>query len=600
MGVPRWLPVALALLACTAVVGAARWSLLAAEEARGGSCSARQVHVALGDTYGSVRIVWSTEREGCDPSVVFAQTRNLGPEKGDDDTGVWLTGAEGYSYTLTEDAMCSGRARKNRFEKHFHTATISSLLAGERYMYHIAGDVTERLLVAPVYRDTSRLDFLVLGDMGWGHKKKHPMAPATAATLMSEHTARPVDLVLHVGDISYADGKPGAWDTFMDLIEPIAAEVPYMVAIGNHEYAYKGGSERDASGAREPYRPDWGNYGDESGGECGASAASTFLMPAGQANPAAALPSAGQQGARPRGAPVAQQAVQRSALATAAHAVSSASRWVLDAVNSAGSWMRAAGGGDGRSQEEEEQGEGQQQQQQQRAGSGNSGGSGSSDSLAPQDNPPFWYSFEYGPVHFTVLSTEHDVSPGSTQYAWLQADLQSVHRCATPWLVVLQHRPMYVVFPHKSNLIVGDHLREYLEDLFLEYKVDLVLSGHVHSNYRSCVVAREKCSSDNSGITHIVIGTGGHKLSDVEEQQRLWMRAAVLEHGFGRFSIDGDRLSYEFIRSSDGSVSDSAMVLAQVPRSGCRGWMAAAGSRSSGSGGDCTGSDGCAAAAAGQ
>jgi len=31
-------------------------------------------------------------------------------------------------------------------------------------------------------------------------------------------------------------------------------------------------------------------------------------------------------------------------------------------------------------------------------------------------NSPFWYSFDYGSVHFVMLSTEHDVTPGSHQY----------------------------------------------------------------------------------------------------------------------------------------------------------------------------------------
>ena len=52
-----------------------------------------------------------------------------------------------------------------------------------------------------------------------------------------------------------------------------------------------------------------------------------------------------------------------------------------------------------------------------------------------------------------------------------QADLAAVDRCSTPWLMVGMHRPMYVVYPHKSNRDVGEHLRDYLEDLFLEYKV---------------------------------------------------------------------------------------------------------------------------------
>lgn len=62
---------------------------------------------------------------------------------------------------------------------------------------------------------------------------------------------------------------------------------------------------------------------------------------------------------------------------------------------------------------------------------------------ARADNPPFWYGFDYGSVHFTAISTEHDLQPGSPQYAWLEAELAAVDRCRTPWLVLLLHRPMY-------------------------------------------------------------------------------------------------------------------------------------------------------------
>lgn len=44
-------------------------------------------------------------------------------------------------------------------------------------------------------------------------------------------------------------------------------------------------------------------------------------------------------------------------------------------------------------------------------------------------------------------------------------------RCATPWLAVAMHRPMYVVFPHKSNRVVGRHLRESLEGVFEDAQV---------------------------------------------------------------------------------------------------------------------------------
>lgn len=47
---------------------------------------------------------------------------------------------------------------------------------------------------------------------------------------------------------------------------------------------------------------------------------------------------------------------------------------------------------------------------------------------APTHNPPFWYSFNYGSMHVTVISTEHDLTSGSRQYKWLEQDLQDVDR----------------------------------------------------------------------------------------------------------------------------------------------------------------------------
>lgn len=34
----------------------------------------------------------------------------------------------------------------------------------------------------------------------------------------------------------------------------------------------------------------------------------------------------------------------------------------------------------------------------------------------PYQNPPFWYSFDYGSAHFTVISGEHDITDGSDQF----------------------------------------------------------------------------------------------------------------------------------------------------------------------------------------
>ena len=34
----------------------------------------------------------------------------------------------------------------------------------------------------------------------------------------------------------------------------------------------------------------------------------------------------------------------------------------------------------------------------------------------PRANAPFWYSYDYGSVHFTVISTEHSLEHGSAQH----------------------------------------------------------------------------------------------------------------------------------------------------------------------------------------
>ena len=44
-----------------------------------------------------------------------------------------------------------------------------------------------------------------------------------------------VDSIFHIGDISYATGFLVEWDFFLHLISPVASQVSYMTAIGNHE-----------------------------------------------------------------------------------------------------------------------------------------------------------------------------------------------------------------------------------------------------------------------------------------------------------------------------------------------------------------------------
>ena len=61
------------------------------------------------------------------------------------------------------------------------------------------------------------------------------------------------------------------------------------------------------------------------------------------------------------------------------------------------------------------------------------------------DSDNFYFSFNVGSlVHMIMIDTETaEVGPGSEQYDFLKADLSSVNRTETPWVVLMGHRPMY-------------------------------------------------------------------------------------------------------------------------------------------------------------
>jgi hypothetical protein len=66
----------------------------------------------------------------------------------------------------------------------------------------------------------------------------------------------------------------------------------------------------------------------------------------------------------------------------------------------------------------------------------------------PASGSSRWYSFELGPVHFTMFDTDaygfDEVAFAlRPQYEWLKADLAAVDRDRTPWIVLMSHRPMY-------------------------------------------------------------------------------------------------------------------------------------------------------------
>jgi 3',5'-cyclic AMP phosphodiesterase CpdA len=77
------------------------------------------------------------------------------------------------------------------------------------------------------------INFAIIGDMGYGNKSN-----ATVANLIDLVDNGELDVVIHSGDVGYADGFMPHWDVFMNKVQSIASRIPYMVVPGNHEIWY--------------------------------------------------------------------------------------------------------------------------------------------------------------------------------------------------------------------------------------------------------------------------------------------------------------------------------------------------------------------------
>jgi len=241
------------------------------------------------------------------------------------------------------------------------------------------------------------------------------------------------DLLLHIGDISYATGYSSDWDWFDSEIAPISSRVPYLTCIGNHErdFLHSGGIFNT----------------NDSMGECGVPYEKRYPMP----TPAL-------------------------------------------------------------------------------------------------DSP--WWSVEYGPIHFLFMSTEHDFNQSSTQWNFLKADLASVNRQRTPWLIFAGHRPMYsnshfcIKFPNQCQTL---WLQKELEEMLLEAKVDLVLWAHVHNYQRTHPIYKNKRVPH--GLRHVVIGMAGMTLveNDFYENNPLFAFCSAKDYGYTKMAVTRSKLRFEFI-----------------------------------------------------
>lgn len=102
-------------------------------------------------------------------------------------------------------------------------------------------------------------------------------------------------------------------------------------------------------------------------------------------------------------------------------------------------------------------------------------------------NGNLWFSFDYGNVHVTAFSSEHNYTVGSEQYNWMVQDLAAAsQRSDIYWIFLACHRPLYSAASDEwDQHRPGSPLMETIEPLAVQYGVHLVLTGHEHQYERS-------------------------------------------------------------------------------------------------------------------
>mmetsp|Transcript_43326 Transcript_43326/g.102951 ORF Transcript_43326/g.102951 Transcript_43326/m.102951 type:complete len:460 (-) Transcript_43326:6-1385(-) len=191
-----------------------------------------QIHIAQGQDPSVMTVSWLTLTDDPAPSTCH------------EEAAVHYGYGESLAYTAygTVAMMVADKLSKKGKKKgvttrlsYVHTARITGLYPATRYWYQVGGQNNANcssgvfnFKTAPAYGEVS---FAIFADFGVA------MMGESITCLETDVKREAIDLVIHAGDIAYdlfGDmGRDG--DTFLNNIEPVASQVAYMVAAGNHE-----------------------------------------------------------------------------------------------------------------------------------------------------------------------------------------------------------------------------------------------------------------------------------------------------------------------------------------------------------------------------
>jgi 3',5'-cyclic AMP phosphodiesterase CpdA len=142
--------------------------------------------------------------------------------------------------------------------------------------------------------------------------------------------------------------------------------------------------------------------------------------------------------------------------------------------------------------------------------------------LAYSGAPAAHYSFDRGPVHFT-LADSHNGGISAVELAWLRGDLSATDQ---PLKMVVLHHPPFD--PDGTDWIMAYGAEQFM-DLMVEKAVDYVFAGHIHA------FAWE----ERDGVEYIITGGGGAPLYGKDHPQSF--------HHYLQVTVQGDEVTVEIV-----------------------------------------------------
>ena len=231
----------------------------------------------------AVRVMWQQSRAGAAAGGAADAPRLEWGSASGQYTMQRAARARGY----TRGDLCGGPANIEGWVDPgvFLDAQVDGLVAGSaapvfyRFGSTAGGWSTERSFLPPKpVGPTTKTRFLVALDTGTTmpcasdaiergvpyNCLYHSGNQGSHKTFKAMTEAPQADAVLHIGDLSYAEGYLHKWDAFLTQIEQLASRTPWQVAQGNHERDW------DETGFTGGYG------GGDSGGECGVPTKAIF------------------------------------------------------------------------------------------------------------------------------------------------------------------------------------------------------------------------------------------------------------------------------------------------------------------------------------